>query len=370
MDRRVVRGHKVTRVIVAVALALAAATSTLEAHKPTKTRFTYHRDVLPIFASRCGSCHREGGVAPMSLLGYQETFPWAVSIKNQVLALSMPPWFADERYGAFRHSSSLTATEVDTIVDWCLGGTPEGDPDDAPARGIVVDRPEGEPDMVLELPETFVLEADRGEARHEALLETGLRRDRFLRSIEFRPERPNAVRSALLFVVPEGSKPVAPAASWVAGEGAEVWLEGRGVRVPAGASLLVRIHYKKTWLDEGKEIRDRSSVALYFSRGKARPIESLVVEARGGEGVYPLSRDVEVVSFLPKVEAPLDSLLLEAALPDGTILPLIRLRRPDPEWPRTYRLEKPISLPKGSRLRVTSTSPQEASLVLSYVARN
>lgn len=353
------------RSVIAAALALAAAPLTLEAHKPTKTRFTYHRDVLPIFESRCGSCHHEGGVAPMSLLGYKQTFPWAVSIKNQVLSLSMPPWFADERYGVFRHSSALTATEVNTIVDWCLGGTPEGNPGDAPARGAGVagrERPEGAPDRVLELPETFVLEADRGEARHEARLEVGLRRDRLLRSIEFRPERPNAVRSALLFVVPKGSKPGAPAASWVAGEGVEAWPEGRGVRLPAGASLLVRIHYKKTWLDEGKEIRDRSAVALYFSKGKAKPIESLVVEARGGVGVYPLSRDVEVLSLLPKVEAPLDSLLAEAVLPDGTTVPLIGLRGPDPAWPRTYRLEEPILLPKGSRLRLTLTSTDEASL--------
>jgi hypothetical protein len=302
-------------VVVAAALAFAAAPSFLEAHKPTKTRFTYHRDVLPIFETRCGSCHRQGGVAPMSLLGYKETFPWAVSIKNQVLSLSMPPWFADERYGVFQHSSSLTASEVNTIVDWCLGGTPEGEPGDAPARETSVERPESEPDLVLELPEAFVLEADRGEAIHEARLEPDLRRERFLRTIEFRPERPNAVRSALIFVARKGSKPGAPAASWVAGEGVDVWPEGRGVRLPAGASLLVRIHYKKTWLDEGKEIRDRSSIGLYFSKGKAKPIESLVVEARGGEGVYPLPRDVEVISFIPKVEASLDSLLAEASSP-------------------------------------------------------
>jgi len=350
------------RLVVAAALTLLVVPSSLEAHKPTKTRFTYRRDVLPIFETRCGSCHREGGVAPMSLLGYEETFPWAVSIKNQVLALSMPPWFADERYGVFRHSSSLTASEVNTIVDWCLGGTPEGDPGAAPVRGAGVESPEGEPDRVLELPETFVLAADRGEARHEARLEIGLRRDRLLRAIEFLPERPNAVRSALLFVVPKGAKPGAPVASWIAGEGAEAWPESSGVRLPAGASLYVRIHYKKTWVDEGKEIRDRSRVGLYFSKGKARPIESLVVEAQEGEGVYPLTRDVEVLSLLPMVEGPLDSFLAEALLPDGTTLPLIGLRGPDPAWPRTYRLEEPILLQKGSRLRLTVTSSDESLL--------
>ena len=190
---------------IVAALALALMPPSLEAHKPTKTRFTDHRDVLPIFETRCGSCHRQGGVAPMSLLAYKDTFPWAVSIKNQVLSLSMPPWFADERYGRFRHSPALTAGEVDTIVDWCLGGTPEGDPADASARGTSVEAPGSEPDVVLELPAEFVLAADRGEAIHEARLEPNQRRERFLRSIEVVPGRPNAVRSALLCVIPKGS---------------------------------------------------------------------------------------------------------------------------------------------------------------------
>lgn len=364
---------KPARFLVAVGLALAPIP--LEAHKPTTTRFTYHRDVLPIFEARCGSCHRAGGIAPMSLLSYKETFPWAVSIKTRVLALSMPPWFADERYGSFRDAFALSATEVNTIVDWCLGGTPEGDPAAAPARALGSDGSPGEPDLLLELNKTFVLERERSEALHEARLETGLDRERLLRAIEFRPEHPNVVRSALLFVVPKGSKPGAPAASWIAGERLQVWPDGRGVRVPAGSSIFARIHYKKTWLDEGKEIRDRSAVGLYFSKGKAKPVESLVVEARDGGGVYPLSRDVEVLSLLPKVEAPLDSFLAEAVLPDGTILPLIRLRGPDPGWPRTYRLEQPVLLPKGSRIRLTVTSPDEASLRAAHtlvlsVARN
>jgi hypothetical protein len=346
---------------IVAALALALMPSSLEAHKPTKTRFTYHRDVLPIFESRCGSCHRPGGVAPMSLLSYKDTFPWAVSIKNQVLSLSMPPWFADERYGSFRHSPALTAGEVDTIVDWCLGGTPEGDPADASARGTSVDAPGSEPDVVLELPAAFVLEADHGEAIHEARLEPNLRRERFLRSIEFRPEHANVVRSALVFVVPKASKPGAPAASWVAGEEAEVWPEGRGVRLPADAWLLVRVHYKKTWLDEGKVIRDRSRVGLYFTKGKARPIESLVVEARDGEAVHPLTRDVKLLSLLPMVEGTIESLRAEALLPGGATVALIGLRGSNPAWPRTYRLEEPMMLPKGTRLRLT-VAPDGSSL--------
>jgi hypothetical protein len=216
----------------------------------------------------------------------------------------------------------------------------------------------GEPDLVLDLPQAFVLDEGTRGAFHEARIETGVVRERFLRAIELRPERPNVVRSALLFVVPKGATPGAPVASWVAGEGASAWPDGLGVRLPAGASIVARIHYEKTWLDEGKEIRDRSSLALYFSKGKAKAVENLVI----GAGANPLARNVEILSLLPEVEAPVDSLLLEALLPEGTKLPLIRLRAPDPSWPRTYRLEEPLSLPKGSELRLTLTSRDEASL--------
>lgn len=349
--------------LLAAALVSAAAAAPLEAHKPTKTAFTYHRDVRPIFERRCASCHREGGAGPMSLLDYRQTFPWAVAIKSQVLSLSMPPWFADEREGAFLHSSSLTAGEVNTIVDWCLGGTPEGDPAEAPARAP--DRDSSlETDLLLPLPEPFVLEAARKEARHEAHLETGLRQERFLRSIALRPESPNVVRSALFYVVPGTGEPGVPVASWIAGDGEIAWPEGKGLRLPRGALLQVVIHYRKTWLDEGKEIRDRSSVALTFAKERARPVESLVVEARGRDGDYRLSRDVEVLSLIPRLSSPADSFEAEAVLPDGKGLILIRLHHPDPGWPRTYRLGDPISLPKGSLLRITLSSPQEASLVL------
>jgi hypothetical protein len=345
-----------------LALALLSIPPCVEAHKPTRTKFTYHRDVRPIFEARCGSCHRDGGVAPMSLLTYKSTFPWAVSIKTRVLALSMPPWFADERYGVFHEASTLSAAEMNTIVDWCLGGTPEGDPGSAPAPASAPERSPGEPDLVLDLPEAFVLDAGTRGAFREVRMETRIERERSLRALEFRPDRTNVVRSAVLFVVPKGTKPGAPVASWVAGEGAFVWPDGLGVRLPAGSSIVARIHCEKTWLDEGKEIRDRSSLALYFSKGKATPVETLVIEAREGVGSHSLSRGVEVLSLLPRIEGPLESLLAEALLPDGTSVPLIRLRAPEPAWPRTYRLEEPLSLPKGSEVRLSVTSRDEASL--------
>jgi hypothetical protein len=361
----------------AAALALALASFPAEAHKPTTTKFTYYRDVYPIFLAKCGGCHRKDGVAPMSLLDYREAYPWAVAIKNEILDLAMPPWFADERHGAFRGSSFLAAREMNTIVDWCLGGTPEGDPKDAaPSAPPVVEAPSREPDLVLELPAPFVLAADRGEAFHQVRLRPPLARARVLSGIEFRPQSRRIVRSALVYGVPEGfeAEPERLIAAWIPGDGRLQYPEGRGVPLPARSSLLLRIHYKKTWLDEGREVSDRSALALFFAGEKPRePLRSFVVETEGAPSLpsraggfektasEAIPGPVEILALLPRVEAPLESLFAEAVLPDGARRSLIRLREPDPAWPRAFWLEQPLSVPKGTRIQVT-LSGEEASL--------
>jgi hypothetical protein len=58
---------------------------------------TFNKDVAPIVYSKCASCHREGEVAPMALITYEQVRPWARAIKNKVIAREMPPWGADPK---------------------------------------------------------------------------------------------------------------------------------------------------------------------------------------------------------------------------------------------------------------------------------
>ena len=73
------------------------------------TPVTFAKDILPILQKNCQSCHRPGQIAPMSLLTYQETRPWARSIKAKVESRQMPPWFADPQHGRFANDRSLAA---------------------------------------------------------------------------------------------------------------------------------------------------------------------------------------------------------------------------------------------------------------------
>ncbi len=59
-----------------------------------KTNLTFTKHVAPILQNRCEECHRAGGVAPMSLVTFEDTRPWAKSIREKVMNRTMPPFHA------------------------------------------------------------------------------------------------------------------------------------------------------------------------------------------------------------------------------------------------------------------------------------
>src|SRR5687768_6050964 len=95
------------------------------AAEPTQTP-VFTKDIAPILQDKCQACHRPGYIAPMSLVTYEETRPWARSIKARVAARQMPPWHIDPSVGIqhFKNDRSLTAAQIDTIVRWVDAGAP------------------------------------------------------------------------------------------------------------------------------------------------------------------------------------------------------------------------------------------------------
>ena len=83
---------------------------------------TFYKDVLPILQANCQGCHRPGEIAPMSLLTYEQTRPWARAIKAAIQSRTMPPWFADPAYGHFSNERRLTTREIDTNSAWVDAG--------------------------------------------------------------------------------------------------------------------------------------------------------------------------------------------------------------------------------------------------------
>lgn len=97
------------------------------AHEPITTKLTWTQEISRIVYKHCVSCHREGGVAPMPLVSYDEARPWAKSIRDEVAERRMPPWGAVKGFGQFRGDTSLTDPEIEMLVLWVEGGAPKGE---------------------------------------------------------------------------------------------------------------------------------------------------------------------------------------------------------------------------------------------------
>lgn len=100
---------------------------------------TFHKDIQPILQRSCQNCHRPEGVAPMSLITYDEVVPFAGLIEYKTglrdRAGAMPPYYLEHDIGIqeYKDDPSLTDAELAAISTWARGGTPEGNPADAPA---------------------------------------------------------------------------------------------------------------------------------------------------------------------------------------------------------------------------------------------
>src|SRR5438309_586414 len=113
-----------------VAIAADTSSTTEAAAKPV----TFAKDVAPILQEKCQECHRKNSMAPMSLVTYEETRPWAKSIRQRVITRQMPPWHIDPTVGVqkFKNDMSLSDAQIDTIVRWVDAGAPLGNPKDMP----------------------------------------------------------------------------------------------------------------------------------------------------------------------------------------------------------------------------------------------
>jgi hypothetical protein len=355
--------------IFALILGLALTVEQGETHKLITSPYTYNDDVFPILRDRCGRCHVQDGVAPMSLMTYKDAFPWGESLRAELISGHMPPWHAQDGFVRFKNAPTLTAPEIDKILTWASGGNPEGNaqkfpPSVAPLR----DWPLGKPDLVISLSPEVIVPADTSETTQEFTVGTQTTEPKWIRAVDLLPGTPSIVRDAIILVKSNSSVEAAVEtipnhvlAMWLPGEDPIATVEGTAFQLPAGAELIVRVHYKKTYQYEGKAMTDRSTVGLYFAPSPSKEIRRFDVasEPITSKGSAPLSfsrtvgEDLQALAFSPDRALSNVSLRVDTVSPAGVRTPVIRLAV-RPNWTRRYWFDQPITLPRGTRIEVVA----------------
>jgi hypothetical protein len=385
MAQRVVRSALVALILLGLSQATAFAQS---APVPTFTK-----DVAPIFQAKCEACHRPNSIAPMSLVTWEETRPWARSIRTRVAARQMPPWHIDKSVGIqhFENDRSLSDKELDTIVRWAAGGAPKGDPKDMPPP---VNWPSdeqwnfkslyGEPDLVLTSPK-YTVPAQAQDAWYKPVTPTGLTEARWVRAIEMRPSSVKGRRVthhalARLYQSESAEQPTTDTRSdddgaglfmeWAVGKQGEVMRPNSGKLMLPGSKIVWDIHYHAV----GEEIRDNVEMAIYFypkgQEPKHRQTLSLFHAIQGGsrgldippntlavhQGVHVMRKAGRIENFQPHMHLRGKGMSMEATTPDGKSQVLSLVSNYQFNWHNNYIYAGDAAplLPKGTVLRFTS----------------
>src|SRR5690348_8493184 len=175
--------------------ALIAFSAAVSAAKLENKPVTFAKDVAPILREKCEECHRKGTVAPMSLVTYQETRPWAKAIKERVVTRNMPPWHLDKTVGIqkFQNDRSLTDEQIDIIARWVDSGAPLGDVKDLPPAKQWPNDEEwelakefGPPDVIIKS-EPYTMPAQGQDVWWKPGTPVPLTEARWVRAVEMRP---------------------------------------------------------------------------------------------------------------------------------------------------------------------------------------
>jgi hypothetical protein len=348
---------------------LVVGSARLTAHNPITSRYTYNTDAFPILRARCGGCHMEGGIAPMSLLTHAEAAPWAESIRQELLSGHMPPWQIDSPSERIRNASALTPHDLDVLLTWATGGTPVGETSaPAPVRANPVWRL-GTPDRVLQLPEVTLSESQYEDVK-EFKIPLGLPEERWIRAVDLTPGTPAFVRSATITAMTTSSlgKPTEQVlALWQPGDEPIALESNIGFRLPPSTTLVARVHYKKTWRDAQRAMSDASTIGVYFATGP-RSVQPLVLAPPDGRGplgtekglltfMHAIDRDMTALSIYPDIALSGVSLKVALVSPDGTRDTLVAMRVRS-GWARRYWFNEPVALPRSGRLEVTARSDE------------
>lgn len=333
---------------------------------------TFHKDVEPIFQKRCVDCHRPGEIGPFSLLTYAKAKSNSQQIKTVVSERRMPPWHADPKTGEWKNDRRLSDGEVATIASWVDAGAPEGDSADAPPARVFAEGWQiGTPDAIFKLPAPQQIKAEGTIPYAYVEVKTDLTEDKWVQAMEVRPSARAAVHHVLVFVRYPSKRRMEETqidgglhngffAIMVPGESAMVFPEGTGKKLPGGARLVFQIHYAAT----GKPLEDQTAIGLIYAKAPVtrevvtRGIVNTKIKIPAGApdheetASYTFDHDAKVLSFLPHTHVRGKAFKYVATHPDGRREVLLDVPEYDFNWQTCYRLKEPLSVKKGTKIKV------------------
>ncbi|MCE7862977.1 MAG: hypothetical protein DYG99_05480 [Bacteroidetes bacterium CHB5] len=348
-----------------------------------QTKPTYYKDIQPLLAKNCVSCHKPGGIGPFSLQTYNEVAAKGNFIGHVTKTRYMPPWKADPELPIFRNQTTLAQAEIDLIQKWLAEGMPKGKK--SRAKSFSTSEQAIKPDLTLPMVTSYQLTDQAKEDFRFFVIPTNLPANTYIAAIEFIPGNRRQVHHSRVMVDStqkirgiDGMSELDPRVKefqtipladeflygWVPGNTKIFFPPGTAKKIPQGADLILNIHYSPTSSIQ----KDQSVVNLYYAKTPVnREVKTLTlkesdirnqpfyIEAERRPTFYmdyPVRNDLSLISIMPHMHFIGKSFLAYAITPAGEKIQLIKIDNWDFNWQTTYQFKQLIKIPAGSRIRV------------------
>ena len=369
-------------IVIVVVIADSNRHSFVAARGSDSAAVTFNRDIAPILFKNCASCHRPGEVAPFSLLTYKDAAKRAKQIAAVTKSRYMPPWKPELGYGEFHDARRLSDEDLARLTRWAETGAVEGNPADLPAAPQFTDGWQlGQPDLVLKMPQAYTIKADGPDIYQVFVIPIDIPADKFVSGFEFRPGNRRVVHHSLIFLDSNGEArrrdeadpdvgyrsfggigflPTGSIGGWAPGAFPRFLPEGIVKVIKKGSDLVLQMHYHPS----GKSETDQSTIGIYFSKSSSKklmvniPLVQRNLKIPAGEQRYKVTAsltmpiDLQAIGITPHMHLLGREMKVTAYLPDGTVLPMIWIKDWNFNWQDQYLYDKPLRLPKETRLEL------------------
>ena len=329
-------------------------------------RISYAGRIAPLLVDKCVACHREGGVAPWAMTGYDIVRGFAPMIREVVRTKRMPPWHADPHYGSFVGDRSMTNEDTRDLVHWIEAGAPRGTGAD-PLPALDKTWSEwtlGKPDLIVEVP-AYNVPATGVISYQYPHAANPLGRDVWIRAIEIIPGNRSVVHHVLAGIDDPGNGErrairgqMGELGGYAPGKNAIPYPANTGILLRKEASFQFQMHYTPN----GKPATDVTRLGLYFyDQPPKHSLEmsiiynaSLAIPANTKSYSQTLDkvfdRDVMLYSLLPHAHLRGRAAKFTAHYPDGREEILLSVPKYDFNWQPLYALNPPKLIPAGTRI--------------------
>jgi mono/diheme cytochrome c family protein len=291
---------------------------------------TYQKDVRALYEAACTSCHTTGGIGPYPLDSYESAKLYGPIALAAVTSGKMPPWMPSADCRSYEDERRLSDTQIETLRTWVQGGMPEGDVADYRA----VERPQptitGTPDLVLSPETAYLPNSERPDDYRCFPLAHGFTQERYLIGTQVKPEHPELVHHVIIYLVmPQfvaqldaldlseegegytcfggpGAGSAQNIAGWVPGSVPSKIEGDAAIRVPAGARLVMQMHYNTL---SAAPVPEKTQLEMWFRETQpsflvnTRAFPHLAMSVPAGEPNVHVSRTFKNNSTQPWIAA-------------------------------------------------------------------